>query len=84
MFVPRVNSTGEASLYFSPSSGKKVVGDTFAVAVRVNTAGNSINAAEGSVVFAPDKIQVVSVSKTGSIFSLWATEPTFSNADGTV
>lgn len=75
---------GDASLYFSPSSGSKIVGDTFAIAVRVNTSGNSINASEGSVVFDHEKLQVTSVSKAGSIFTLWATEPSFSNADGTV
>ncbi len=50
----------------------------------MNTAGNAINAAEGSIVFDPANLQVVSVSKTGSIFTLWANEPSFSNADGTV
>lgn len=84
LFISKASSQGNASLYFSPSNGKKSVGETFAVAVRVNTAGNSINATEGSVVFASDKLQVTSVSKAGSIFTLWATEPSFSNADGTV
>lgn len=84
LFVPKANSQGDASLYFSPSSGKKTVGTTFLVEVRVNTTGHSINAAEGSIVFDPAKLQVISVSKAGSIFTLWAAEPSFSNADGTV
>lgn len=84
LLITEVYSQTEASLYFSPSSGKKTVGDTFSISVRVNTAGHSINASEGSVVFDTDKLQVTSVSKTSSIFTLWATEPSFSNADGTV
>ncbi len=83
-FVRKVNSAGGASLFFSPASGQKVVGDTFAVAVVVNTGGNSINAGDGSITFASDKLQVLSVSKAGSIFSLWAAEPSFSNSKGTV
>lgn len=84
MFVSKANSQGEASLYFSPSSGNKAVGSTFSLEIKVNTAGNAINAAEGSIVFDPSKMQVVSVSKVGSIFTLWAAEPSFSNADGTI
>src|SRR3990167_1612316 len=72
------------SLYFSPSSGSVIAGQNFSLAVRVNTSGTAINAGEGSIVFDSAKVQVVSVSKTSSIFTLWATEPSFSNADGTV
>lgn len=84
LFIPKAHSAGGASLYFSPSSGQKVVGDTFAVVVRVNTDGKSINAGEGSVTFASDKLQVLSISKSGSIFSLWTVEPSFSSTNGKV
>lgn len=73
-----------ASLYLSPSSEVYSVGNTFSVAVRVNTGGIAINAAEAGLIFSPDKLSVVSLSKSGSIFSLWTTEPSFSNSDGTV
>jgi hypothetical protein len=36
------------------------------------------------VTYPVDKLQVVSISKTSSVLSLWVTEPTFSNSDGTV
>lgn len=85
LFVcPYYTNAQSASLYFSPSNGNVLVGQTFSLVVRVNTSGVAINAGEGSIVFANDKLQVVSISKTGSIFTLWATEPSFSNADGTV
>lgn len=73
-----------ASLYFSPSSGKVNVGDNFSLSVKVNTSGVAINAAEGSVVFDPLKLQVTSIAKSGSIFNIWAEEPKYSNSDGTV
>ncbi len=72
-----------ASLYFSPSTRSYDLGATFTVAVYVS-ANESMNAASGIISFPPDKLQVTSVSKTGSIFSLWAQEPSFSNSAGTV
>ncbi len=72
------------SFYLSPSSASYTVGNTFSIAVRVNTGGISINAAQGTLVFSPDKLLVVGISKTGSIFSLWTSEPTYSNSSGTI
>lgn len=72
------------SLYFSPSSGNKVVGQNFSIAVRMNTGGIAINAVEGTIVYDSAKIDVVSISKAGSVFTIWATEPAFSNAEGTI
>src|SRR3989344_3274615 len=72
------------SLYLAPSSGNISVGQSFLLVLRVNTGGTAINAAEGSIVFDPAKLSVSSVSKSGSIFTIWAEEPKFSNAEGTV
>ena len=72
------------SLYFSPSSGSVVAGQNFSLIIRTNTGGVAINAAEGSVVFDPSKVSISSVSKSDSIFSIWATEPKYSNAEGTL
>ncbi|MEY2664988.1 MAG: hypothetical protein RLZZ480_93 [Candidatus Parcubacteria bacterium] len=73
-----------ADLSLGPSTGSYAVGQTFTVAVRAVPNGDSINAVEASLKFDPKLLSVVSVSKTGSAFSLWTTEPTFSNAAGTV
>ncbi len=80
-FVPA--RAASASLYLSPSARSYDLGATFAVTVYVST-DESMNAAAGTISFPSDKLQVVSLSKTGSIFSLWAQEPTFSNSAGTV
>lgn len=82
-FVPFARGAN-GSLYLSPSSGNYTVGNTFSVAVRVNTDGVPINAVQGTLVFSPDKLSVIGISKSGSIFSLWTTEPTYSNSSGTV
>ena len=77
-------SAQSGSLYFSPSSGSVIAGQNFSIVIRVNTGGVAINAAEGSVVFDSAKIQITSISKSGSIFTIWAEEPKFSNAEGTM
>jgi len=83
ILVPKANGQ-KASLYFSPSSGTYTVGNTFLVQVKVNSGGVAINAADGTIVFDPDKLEVVKISKEDSIFTLWVQEPTFSNSQGTI
>lgn len=73
-----------ATLSLSPSTGVYAANGSFTVAVRVNTDGQSINAAEGTLSFNPRELSVVSVNRSGSIFNLWVTEPTFSNSAGTI
>jgi hypothetical protein len=73
-----------ADILMAPATGNYSVGQTFTVAVRVSPAGSSINAVEAGLKFNPAVLSVVSVSKDGSVFSLWTTEPTFSNTAGTV
>lgn len=73
-----------ATLYLAPSSGTKVIGSSFSVAVKVNTGGDVINAAEGTINFDNNLLDVTGVSKSGSIFPYWTTEPTFSNSAGTI
>ena len=81
--VSEVNAQ-RASLYLAPSTGTYTVGNTFLVQVKVNSGGVAINAADATLVFDPDKLEVVKISKSDSIFSLWVQEPTFSNALGTI
>jgi hypothetical protein len=73
-----------ASLYFSPSSGSYSIGQTFTIPVYVSSSDQAINAASGIISFPQDKLQVMSLSKAGSIMSLWVQEPSFSNTIGTI
>ena len=73
-----------ASLYFSSSSNSYTVGDIFTVNVLVNTEGQAINAAESTINFPIDFLEVISTNKSGAIFSLWVEEPAFSNSAGTI
>jgi len=73
-----------ASLYFAPGSGTYVIGGTFSVSVKLNTGGVSANAAEGVISFDNKKLTVTGISKGGSVFTLWTTEPSFNNSAGTI
>ncbi|MDP3963858.1 MAG: cohesin domain-containing protein [bacterium] len=79
-----VASGAGATLYISPASGSYAVGRTFTVAVRVDTAGQAINAGEAALSYNPDVLEAVSISTEGSIFSIWTQEPTFSNYSGSL
>ncbi len=81
--VPAGVSAGGVSLYIFPPSGTYKIGDTFTLSVRVGSAEEAINAAEGTLIFNPAEVQVLNVSSSGSIFNLWTSEPSFSNSDGT-
>src|SRR3989344_806077 len=77
-------SVHAATLNFSPLSGSYGVGNTFPVNITVESTDQAMNAASGVVSFPWDKLEVISISKQGSIFSLWPAEPSFSNSAGTV
>ncbi len=77
-------SVEAASLNFLPSSGSYSVGETISVSVYVSSPNQTVNAASGIISFPSDKLQVLSLSKAGSIMSLWVQEPSFSNSNGTV
>jgi len=80
-----VNSAYSASLFFSPNSGTFTVGKTFSVSIKVDSGGGvGINAAEAILSFDPTYLNVNTVSKSGSIFTLWPVEPTFSNSKGEI
>lgn len=76
-------SAQAATLFVSPSSGAYSTGKNFTVSIVVGSADQAMNAAEGVLDFPTDKLQVVGVSKAGSIFNLWAQEPSYSNS-GTI
>jgi hypothetical protein len=77
-------SAHAAEVVVSPSTGTYTKGQTFTTTIQVNPLGKSVNAVEAKLNFDNTKFAVVSISKTGSAFSLWTTEPTFSNSAGTI
>ena len=76
--------TYAASLSLLPSSSTATVGNIVAIKVSVNTDNVSINNAEASIQFPTDLLDVVSITKNNSIFSLWVEEPSYSNSTGLI
>lgn len=79
-----MGSVQAADLSISPSSGSYSVGQSFTVTIQTNPQGKSVNAVEAKMSFDNTKLSVTNVSKTGSVFSLWTTEPSYSNSAGTI
>jgi len=73
-----------ATLSISPLTAQVAVGNIVSVKVVIGTQGKSINNSEGLVLFPSDMLDVISISKTPSIFTLWVEEPSFSNASGKI
>ena len=84
LFFCSVGVAMAADLSLSPSTGSYAAGQTFTATVRALPNGEGINAVESTLSFDPAVLSVVSLSRDGSAFSLWTTEPTFSNTNGTI
>ena len=82
--LPFATRAEEASFYLSPLSGNYMVGETFSVTLFINAQGVSINAAQAKILFPSEKLKVINISKSDSIFTLWVQEPIFSNSKGEI
>ncbi len=65
-----------AQIILSTTPATPSAGEPFTIVVRLDTQGDALNAAEGSVML--DKMAVQSVHTGGSALSLWPTEPRYS------
>lgn len=73
-----------ASTYISPSSGRYNIGDTVTLGVYIASPDMSVNAVSSVLSFPKEKLEVLSLSKDGSIISFWVQSPSFSNTLGTI
>lgn len=73
-----------ASLSLFPPVGTYKIGDVFHISVNVDTGGKTINAVEGKISFNKDELEVVGLSKDGSVLESWTIDPDYSNEDGTI
>lgn len=73
-----------ADLSLTPPSSSVGVGEKFSVKVMLDPSGESVNASDGTVGYDSALLSVDSISKDGSVFSLWTADPTFNNTDGSL
>lgn len=84
LFLALAFNVNAAVLSVSPNSGQYNVDSIFTINVLVSSSNQSINVVSGEISFDAAKLEVVSVTKTGSIMGLWVQEPNFSNILGTI
>lgn len=83
--VKAVESTPTAvSVRFEQTAGLIRMGDIVPVVVRIDTHGQSINAAELDLTFSTVGLEVDHISQEQSIFTVWAEQPTWNNRAGTI
>jgi hypothetical protein len=83
LFLGMLGTVHAANLTLSPSSGGYTVGQTLSVDVMVSGNTDPINAVSSSISFSSQTLELRSISKSGSIITVWAEDPSFSNANGT-
>lgn len=79
-----ITYAGNASFYLSPESGVYTIGDEFPVSIMLDTDSEPIVAAEGNVKFNKEELEIVSLSKDGSILTQWTIEPEYLSEEGEV
>lgn len=82
LFSP--SRTNASSLSLLPTPTEVSVGDSISLKIFVNTEGKYVNNAEATIQFPIDILEVTSVKRSSSVFSLWVEEPTFSNITGKI
>lgn len=84
MFFISWGSASAATLQINSPSTTLSYGETATLSIVVDTEGVAVNSAEAQIVFPADLVEVLSVSKASSVFSLWVEEPSFSNTAGII
>ena len=66
-----IQSVSASTLGISPSTGSYRVGAAFSVTVYVASSDQEMNAVSGTITYPGDKLEVTSVSTSGSMVDLW-------------
>lgn len=78
-------TSAEAShISIEPELTSLEIGETSRVNIYLDTEGNSINAIDLTLLYPPDRVQLVSPSTGQSIISIWTTQPRFDNYKGLI
>lgn len=73
-----------ANLSLGISKQSYYQGDVFQAIIYVSSPLEAINAVKTTLNFDEDKLEVLSLSKTGSLINFWVSDPVFSNQSGLV
>ncbi len=78
------SSAQAATLSLTPISSEIGIGEKMTIEIRIDSEGESFNAAQAVIRFPKDTLEVTALDKAESVFSFWLEEPNFSNTDGVV
>jgi hypothetical protein len=73
-----------ANISLAPISGTYKVGSTISIVISLTNNQDTINAVSAGLSFSNDTLELTSLSKDGSVMTLWAEDPTYSNVTGKV
>ncbi|HEY4524190.1 MAG TPA: cohesin domain-containing protein [Candidatus Paceibacterota bacterium] len=79
-----IETVQAARLLLSPPSGTFAVGSIFETAVFLDTEKQAVNMVDATIIFPPDKLQLVSPTTGQSVISVWTAAPIFNNQTGTI
>jgi len=79
-----VQITHAATLSFVSSANTASIGKTVTVSVRIDSQGQSVNAAQGTIVYPAGILQVVSINHSNSVFNIWGQEPAVNTSTGAI
>jgi hypothetical protein len=82
-FAQPIRAEG-ASFYVLPSFRIYRAGEKFSLDIMIDVEGACINAAQAIIYFPSQKLQVVEISTTDSMFSFWIQGPDWSNEKGEI
>jgi len=83
-FAFGVKPAQAATMSISPGNVNVRPGQNFVLNVSVSSTDQAANAVSGTVSFPANLLEVASISKSGSVVTMWAEEPSFSNSAGVV
>lgn len=84
LFFLLATRANAATLFLLPKTSELKIGQEFNVELKINSEGQGFNAAQGTLQFPKELLEVKSVdsSPNASVFNFWLANPSFSNADG--
>jgi len=84
LFFLSTPSVNAATLKVTPEFEIVNIGQEFTVTITVDSEEELINAAQTTLLFPTEVLQVVNTDKTGTVFNFWVVEPEYSNENGTL
>jgi hypothetical protein len=73
-----------ANMSFMSGVTNASIGDTIDVSVRIDSQGQTVNAAQGTIQYPNSILQVVRVDHSNSVFNIWAQEPAVNTSTGEI